>query len=176
VNENKNQQKGNQQHMTTTEQEQVTATEAELRELGLTAAADTMKRARELARKLRIAFEHFRVVTPEHLQRFQYELLERGRKGRSALAGLYEGYTYQALKFTALESYPNVPPGDVLEKIRSAKELKCFDRFEVLTLETREVVPDPVVFGIIDGCDNKYFVAQWDDDVKIEQILREDEG
>jgi hypothetical protein len=158
--------------MTTADAEQVTATEAELRELGLTAAADTMKRARELARKLRIAFEHFRIVTPEQLKRFQYELMEQGRKGR----GLYEGYTYQALKFTALESYPNVPPGDVLEKIRDAKALKCFDRFEVLTLETVEVVPDPVVFGIIDGCDNKYFVAQWEDDVKIEQILREDEG
>jgi hypothetical protein len=146
-------------------------TEAELRELGLTEAANKMKHQRELARKLRIAFEHFRVVTPDQISRFQQELLEKRR------AGLYSGgYTYQALKFTALESYPNVPPSEVLEKIRGAKELKCFDRFEVLTLETVEVIPDPVVFGIIDGCDNKYFVAQWDDDVKIEQILREDEG
>jgi hypothetical protein len=147
-------------------------TEAELRELGLTEAANKMKHQRELARKLRTAFEHFRVVTPEQLSRFQNELLGKRTWG-SPYSG---GYTYQALKFTALESYPNVPPSEVLEGIRAAKELKCFDRFEVLTLETVEVIPDPVVFGIIDGCDNKYFVAQWDDDVKIEQILREDEG
>jgi hypothetical protein len=146
-------------------------TEAELRELGLTEAANKVKHQRELARKLRIAFEHFRVVTPEQISRFQQELLGKASRG------LYSGaYTYQALKFTALESYPNVPPSEVLEGIRAAKELKCFDRFEVLTLETVEVIPDPVVFGLIDGCDNKYFVAQWDDDVKIEQILREDEG
>ena len=147
-------------------------TEAELRELGLTEAANEMKRQRELARKLRIAFEHFRVVTPEQLMRFEGEL--RGKVSREAL--LSGRYSYQALKFTALEAYPNVPPGEVLQKIREAKTHGCFDRFEVLTLETVEVIPDPVVFGIIFGCDNKYFVAQWDDDVKIEDILREDEG
>ena len=147
-------------------------TEAELRELGLTEAANKMKHQRELAQKLRIAFEHFRVVTPEQVSRFQRELMDTGRRSMSA----YGSYSYQSLKFTALEAYPNVPPGEVLQKIREAKELKCFDRFQVLTLETVEVIPDPVVFGIIDGCDNKYFVAQWDDDVKIEQILREDEG
>lgn len=147
-------------------------TEAELRELGLTEAANKVKHQREMARKLRIAFEHFRVVTPEQLTRFQGELMDKVSK-----FAIYSGtYTYQALKFTAMEAYPNVPPGDVLQAIRDARKLKCFDRFEVLTLETVEVIPDPVVFGVINGCDNKYFVAQWDDDVKIEQILREDEG
>ena len=158
---------------TTEEKEQVTPTEAELRELGLTEAANKMKRAREMARKLRIAFEHFRVVTREQVTRFQQKLVDQAIKE----AGPYSAsYTFKALKFTALEAYPEVPPREVLEKIRGAKELKCFDRFEVLTLESVVVVPDPVVFGIVNGCDNKYFVAQWDDDVKIEQILREDEG
>jgi hypothetical protein len=36
--------------------------------------------------------------------------------------------------------------------------------------------PDPIIFGRIKGSNNRYFVAQWDDDVKIEQILRADEG
>jgi hypothetical protein len=166
----KTKQKG--QPMTET-MEKPAPTEAELRELGLTEAANKIKHQRELARKLRIAFEHFRVVTADQINRFQNELLHKGTTWGAPYSG---GYTYQALKFTALESYPNVPPSEVLEGIRAAKELKCFDRFEVLTLETVEVIPDPVIFGIIDGCDNKYFVAQWDDDVKIEQILREDEG
>jgi hypothetical protein len=145
--------------------------ESELRELGLNAAADKMKRARELAGKLRIAFEHFRVVTPEQFARFKEELWNQRESNQ-----LTYGLSYKTPKLTALEAYPEVPPAKVLEEIRAAKELKCFDRFEVLTLQSVEVVPDPVIFGIIEGCDNKYFVAQWDDDVKIEQILREDEG
>lgn len=158
--------------METTEKDaEVMPTETELRELGLNAAADKITRSRELARKLRIAFEHFRVVTPEQLVRFQEELWQRRETDP-----LTYTLRYQVLKFTALDAYPNVPPAEVLLKIRQAKELKCFDRFEVLTLEAQEVVPDPVIFGVIAGCDNRYFVAQWDDDVKIEQILREDEG
>lgn len=146
-------------------------TESELRELGLHSAAEKIKRARETAAKLRIAFEHFRVVTPEIVSRFQEELWNQ-RYTDPITYGLF----YKSLRFTALELYPEVPPADVLHKIRKAKDLNCFDRFEVLTVEAREVQPDPVVFGIIDGCDNRYYVAQWDDDVKIEQILREDEG
>jgi hypothetical protein len=151
--------------------EVITPTEAELRELGLNAAADKMKRAREQARKLRIAFEHFRVVTPEQVQRFQEELWSE-RHTDPYTYGLY----YKTMRFTALEIYQDVPPAEVLQKIREARELKCFDRFEVLTLEAQEVTPDPVIFGRIEGDDNRYFVAQWDDDVRIEQILREDEG
>jgi len=152
--------------------EEATPTEAELRELGLTEAANKVKTARELARKLRIAFEHFRVVTPEVLTRFKKDLHERTYKQD------IRTYTesFHQLKLTALESYTEVPPAEVLKAIRGAKELKCFDRFEVATIEAVQRVPDPVVFGIIDGCDNKYFVAQWDNDLKIEDILREDEG
>jgi len=156
----------------TKEREETTPTEAELRELGLTTAANKVKQARDLARKLRIAFEHFRVVTPEILDRFRKELYGHSYE----LNARNYSYTYKDLRFTALENYTEVPPREVLSKIKDAKELKCFDRFEVATLETVEKVPDPVVFGIIDGCDNKYFVAQWDDDLKIEEILREAEG
>jgi len=38
------------------------------------------------------------------------------------------------------------------------------------------VVPDPILLGRITGCENRYFIAQWDDDVKIEDILKENEG
>lgn len=146
-------------------------TESELRELGLNSAADKIKHARELATKLRIAFEHFRMVTPDQVKRFQEELWSK-RYTDPHTYGLF----YKTMKFTRLAFYDEVPPAEVLQKIKEAKELKCFDDFEVLTLESQEVLPDPVVFGIIEGCDNRYFVAQWDDDVKIEDILREDEG
>ena len=32
------------------------------------------------------------------------------------------------------------------------------------------------LFGVVTGCDDRFFIAQWDDDVKIEDILQGDEG
>lgn len=146
--------------------------EAELQELGFDRAATVLRAQREMARKLRIAFEHFRVVTPEHLERFNREL--RGRTERRS--SLSYSYTYDRLAFTPISFYGNCPPPEVLEKVRDAKKLGCFDSFEVATIESVKVIPDPIIFGVIQGCPNKYFVAQWDNDVKIEDILREDEG
>jgi len=146
--------------------------EAELRELGFEKAATKVKEDRELARKLRIAFEHFRVVTPENFQRFGDELKRKTMKG----SPLSYSYSFDQLVFTPISFYGNVPPPEVLEAVRAAKGLGCFDTFEVATIQSVTVVPDPIIFGVIRGCDNRYFVAQWDDDVKIEDILRADEG
>jgi hypothetical protein len=142
--------------------------------LGFTAAAANVRVNREMARKMRIAFEHFRVVSPENMAKFESELYERTHK-RSSLS-----YTasYQRCQFTPISQYRQVPPKEVLEKVREAMALGCFDGFEVLTIENVEAqrIPDPIIFGRIMGTQNRYFVAQWDDDVKIEDILRPDEG
>src|SRR5580765_3432952 len=143
--------------------------ESDLEELGFTQAASGLKLKRELARKMRLAFEHFRVVTPEHIKRFNEELYKRSKTSGST-------YTYQRLKFTLIAQYGEIPPAAALEALRAAKKIGCFDNFEVATIESVTVVPDPVLFGCIDGDQNKYFIAQWDDDVKIEDILRPDEG
>lgn len=148
----------------------VIVNEQELRDLGFETAANQCLVKRELARKLRIAFEHFRVVEPEQIARFNQELAKK-----TNVATTY-GNTYQTLRFTKVESYPNVPPVDVLEKLREAKKLNCFDTYEVATIESVVQVPDPVLFGVIAGCQNKYFIAQWDNDVSIEDILRPEEG
>jgi len=147
-----------------------TPTECELRELGLTAAADEIKAKRELARKLRIAFEFFRVVTQEQISRFQTELMKRTRKGDEFI------YTYDKLKFTLLHQYGSVPPAPVLEALRAAQAHECFDFYEVAEIESVKVIPDPILFGRINGSLNRFYIAQWDNDVKIEDILREDEG
>lgn len=152
-----------------------TTHENDLRELGFTAAAEQVQKDRELARKLRIAFEHFRVVTPAHIERFQSELKTKTQQadGRNQWG---EITTHDRLKLTNIASYAAVPPQEALDELRKAKELNCFDTFEVATIESVRVVPDPIVFGVIHGCTNKYFVCQWDEDVKIEDILRPDEG
>jgi hypothetical protein len=142
--------------------------------LGFTAAADNVRTQRDMARKMRIAFEHFRVVTPENIAKFESELYQRTHK-RSSLSFTA---SYQRCQFTPICQYRQVPPKEVLEKVREAKALGCFDSYEVLTIETVEAqrIPDPIIFGRIIGTGNRYFVAQWDDDVKIEQILKDGEG
>lgn len=152
-----------------------TVDEQELRELGLTGAADQVGKDRELARKLRIAFEHFRIVEPDNITRFKEELKTKTlrRDGKNQWG---EIEVYDTLKLTPLENYRTVPPQEALVELRKAREMKCFDSFEVATIESVRIVPDPIIFGKIVGSPNLYYVCQWDEDVKIEDILRADEG
>lgn len=65
---------------------------------------------------------------------------------------------------------------DYINIKEKAQKLKCFDTFEIAKIEAVEERKDPIVFGCITGCPDKFFIAQWDDDVKIEDILTESEG
>lgn len=150
-------------------------TEENLAKAGFTAAADGIKRKRDMMRKLRIAFEHFRVVKPEHISRFNEELRKRTEvvTGSNIWGDIRQ---YDALLFTPIVEYGTVPPQRVIGDLINAQDLGCFDRFEVCTIQSVRVIPDPIVFGIIEGCDNKYFITQWDNDVSIEDILSPEEG
>ena len=57
--------------------------------------------------------------------------------------------------------------------LEEAKKLDCFDEFEIAYIAE---VKDPILFGIVKGCSTKFYVAQWDDDVRIEDILAPNEG
>ena len=63
------------------------------------------------------------------------------------------------------------PPDTVLDALEKAKEDNCFDTFEVAKISWIEEIKDPILFGIIEGCSDKFFISQWDDDVKIEDLL-----
>ena len=136
------------------------AVEERLQSLGMKAASEKIVKLRGMKRKLAVAYEHFRFVSPEKIAKFQ-EKLSLESRGQKYLA------------FQSLESYPGVPPTNVLDDIERAIGLRCFDKFEVASIQA---VPDPIVFGIIDGCPDKFFVSQWDDDVKISDILKDNEG
>jgi hypothetical protein len=58
----------------------------------------------------------------------------------------------------------------VLEKMREAKKCNCFDSFEIAKIESIEVKKDPILFGRVNECGDRFFIAQWDDDVTIEAI------
>jgi hypothetical protein len=51
-----------------------------------------------------------------------------------------------------------------------------FDTYEIAHIQSIVERKDPILFGCITGCADKFFIAQWDDDVKIEDIINENEG
>ena len=138
--------------------------------MGFESASNEIKEKKELKRKMTIAYERFRYVRPEKFEAFNTKLREKTQKEDKY------AYTYDSLKFTEVKDYSQVPPTEVLDKIAEAKEVGCFDTFEIATIESVREVKAPIVFGVICGCPDKFFVAQWMDDVSIEDILAEDEG
>lgn len=152
-------------------------TEERLEALGLTAASNSIKQVKksqaqmvEFSRKCTIAYENYRYVKQEKIDEFNAELRKKteGKDGRS--------YHYDALVFTRLEHFNAIPPTDVLDLLETAKGRNCFDYFEVAKIERVVKTPDPILFGCIDGCKDRFFVGQWDNDVKIEDLLKPNEG
>lgn len=148
----------------TTNTDKKEATEARLKRLGFTKAAESIMQTKRLARKLAVAYEHFRFVRIEKIQEFNAKLYLKTKNDRDG---------YKKLSFTPLGHYEATPPADVLDALETAITRDCFSSFEVAHI-TR--VPDPILFGVVDGCTDRFFIAQWDNDVKIEDILKENEG
>ncbi len=134
-----------------------------LEKLGFKAASTKVKELSVKQRKMAIAYEHYRFVRPEKIEAFKQKLEKESRRGNE----------YKTLAFTPVESYQEVPPPDVLEKMEVAVDRKCFDQFEVAHIIN---VKDPILFGRIKGCPDRFFIGQWDDDVRIEDILKPNEG
>lgn len=142
-----------------------------LAKLGFKVAGEKVKRLSEKKRKLAIAYEHYRFVRQEKIDEFNKKLAKETRhKGTS-------GYdAWQELSFTPVEKYGEVPPAEVLEALEAAHDRNCFDSYEVAHIVTQVKLPDPILFGRINECTDRFFIAQWDDDVKIEDILSSKEG
>jgi hypothetical protein len=163
----------------------------ELIELGFKKAGGELKEKQSLKRRLLFAYENYKVVTPEIYNRFNAELKKQtmskvetcydcGGKGcyecsRSPIKGASE-VAYDKLVCIDVSQYPESPPQIVLAKMKKAKDRNVFDTFEVAKIETINERPDPLLFGRIKGCKDRFFIAQWDDDVKIADLLKEGEG
>ena len=141
-----------------------------LEQLGFKKAHSIVKKMAEKKRKMAIAYEHFRFVRQEKIDNFNQKLKEKTFQR--------EGYRemYQQLTFTPVGEYAEVPPADVLGKLEEALGLNCFDAFEIAHIVSVVKIPDPLLFGRINGCPDRFFIAQWDNDVKIEDLLATNEG
>ncbi len=139
--------------------------ESLLEKLGFKKALSKIGKGRKVFPKLKVAYAMYGFVTRAQVDKFQEVLgLQKAPKG----------YKKQ-LSFCRIENYDrDVPPQEVLEKIEAAKNVGCFDYFEIAFVE--EVKKDPIVFGRIESCQDRFFVAQWDDDVSIEQIIMASEN
>ena len=152
-------------------------TTSRLEKLGLGKAADALNVKQVLISKLEIAYKHYRYVTQDKINSFNADLRAKTEKStRGPEFGFMHGSTFDQLKFTELSTYTEVPPEQVLDKLEAAQELRCFDAFEVAQIKSVEVRPDPILFGRVTGCEDRFYVAQWLNDVKIEDILQADDG
>lgn len=142
--------------------------EDRLEKLGFKRAATNLKITRERKRKLMLAYEHYRFVRQENVNRFNEKLKDRTLEGSYPYSA-----TWQTLAFCPVGNYGKIPPQEALSAMEAAVERKCFDTFEVAYIDN---VKDPILFGRVEGCPDRFFVAQWDDDVKIEDLLKENEG
>jgi hypothetical protein len=69
----------------------------------------------------------------------------------------------------------------VIAKVAEAQSTRIFSNFEVLFVGTstrKELIrrPDPIIFGRIQDCPDLFFIAEWDDDVSIRDLVGEHGG
>jgi hypothetical protein len=143
---------------------------------GFGAAAAHTKEVAERARRLVLAYEHYRYVSLEKIEEFKAKLC----RATEIPATPQNGYKlrYDTLAFHRVELYTGMPPANVLEAVKEAKARAIFDYFEVAQVETitERKDPDPIVFGRIEGCTDYFYIAQWGDDVKITDLISEGQG
>lgn len=137
-----------------------------LERLGFKTASTVIKKLAERKRKMMIAGEFYRILKQDKIDAFNKKL----RKSTE------NNYRFDQLSFTPISSYADTPPPEVLAELETAIGRNCFDSYEVAHIVKQVKVPDPLLLGRIDGCPDRFFITQWDDDVKIEDILAKNEG
>jgi hypothetical protein len=119
----------------------------------------------ESAEKMQRAYKKYLFVTQEKINAFNVKLRADSLEKDGRVV------QYKELVFIRLQNYTEIPPARVLDDLEKAKTDNLFDTFEVAKIEWIRQVEDPILFGCIKGCTDKFFLSQWDDDVKIEDIL-----
>lgn len=168
------------------------------REAGMDKVAFDLEQKIQRARKLAIAYEHYRYVPQQAITEFQAKLKaattrrptydEIAKAARESMFGSfgsiemqmkYATDVYDQLMLEPLASYSGLPPTDVLLAIKAAKEKGCFDAFEVASvapIATQVIFPDPIVFGRVDGCSDRFYIAEWGSDISIKNLLSSHDG
>lgn len=139
-----------------------------LARLGFNRASRSVAMLAEKKKKLAIAYEHYRYVRMEKMNAFKKKLREDSYKNLSSGRN-----QWKELSFTPLDQYNAAPPSHVLDSLETAIGRNCFDAFAIAHIVK---VEDPILFGYVNGCTDHFFIDQWDNDVKISDILKDNEG
>jgi hypothetical protein len=68
-----------------------------------------------------------------------------------------------------LVNYTGVPPINVLQSIKRARDLDCFCDFYILAAKH---VPDPVVLGRVQGVNHFFIIDAWDKDIDVKALMK----
>lgn len=67
-----------------------------------------------------------------------------------------------------VSEYKGIPPLDVLKTMDHHFKRQCFDEFTVATVKS---IPDPLLIGRINGSKIRYFIAQWGNDILLDDLI-----
>lgn len=148
--------------LATTQQEQFDQLKERLGKLGFNALTAKV----ETARRLAIAYAKYGVITNDKVMRFNEKLRKESEVTTK------DARFFKRLLFTPIEKYGKIPPPEALRRLEDAIKDNIFDGgFEVAAVHEVQELIDPIIFGRINGTSDRFFIAQWDDDVKIEDIV-----
>lgn len=139
-----------------------------LEKLGLKKVSGQIDEMRERKRKMEVAYKSFRVCPPDKVVQFNEKLRKETLKEDK------NSYSFKRLEFIPIEKYEKIPPEAILQKIEKAIEKDCFDNLEICKIAWHKEIKDPIVFGCINGCQDKFFIGQWDNDITIDEIMFND--
>ena len=126
-----------------------------LHKLGLEKLSQKILTKGDNKKKLLMAMD-YKYATQDEIDEFNTEIRVEGKR----------------LAFKDIKDYEKLPPDSVLEDLKEAQEKGCFDSFQIAYIEK---VKDPILFGKITDFSYLYFyISQWGDDVKIEDIIKWD--
>ena len=152
-----------------------------LKEAGFTAAAGALTKIADAKRRLTLAYEFYRFVTPEQIEAFQAKL-KAASLTTDGTPGANLHHNYAVLKFTPIADYTGhtnkqgLPPQHVVTDVMAAQQRGIFDVLEVAHVETVREYRDPIIFGRINDCGDRFFISQWGDDVAIDDLISEFDG
>ncbi len=144
------------------------------RELGMIRIAENLEnKAIKAWKELEISLAGYKRINAEELEIFRAELRKIGdmKSKRELIETSLHDYMGQNLDQGSeiTDSEIGLPPAEILEKLKVAKDSKLFDAFSILHIK---YVPDPILCGRIEESQDLYFIAEWGDDVKLTDIVK----
>lgn len=143
----------------------------EAKELGFTKAVNAAEEKLTMIRKLHLAYQHYEFITEEKIEAFKEKLKAKTLDVENpGTMSVY--HNYDTLLLQSPETYKAIPPAEVLAKFKEAKARGVFDTYEVASIESVREYKDPILFGLVSGCTDRFFICEWGDDVSFAELRK----